>query len=113
MEILCVNGKFPADFAAFYKEHGVKTPEQDKIYNIRAVIRHASKVGDEGAIGLWLEELPNPKVPVQHPVLGEQMVEPSWHQDRFRTLKGEHIDIAALREMVKAPETRVPMVTIN
>jgi hypothetical protein len=111
MEVICIDGKFPPDAVDFYTKWKVSTPVEDSIYSIRSVIRHASKVGDEGAIGFWLEEIRNPKVPVGHPVLGLQMVEPSWNHNRFRALTGEMITEDALREMMKSPsrtQTVVP-----
>ena len=83
-EIICVDGNFTPEALRFYAEHGVIPPEQDKIYNIRAVI-----INSNGKKGLLLEELVNPKVPFISPALGEVMNEPNWDINRFRTLSGE------------------------
>lgn len=85
-EIICVDGNFTPEALKFYNEFGVITPEQDKIYNIRAVI-----INSNGKTGLLLEELVNPKVPFISPILGQVMNEPNWDINRFRTLSGEII----------------------
>ena len=86
MEILCVNGKFPAPVLAFYAEFGIQTPKEETIYTIRQVKRHTT-----GETGVLLAEIQNPDVPVRHPVLGETWFEPTFNINRFRTLLGEPI----------------------
>ena len=44
-----------------------------------------------GKVGLLLEELVNPKVPIDHPILGKIMYEPNWDIERFRTLSQQPI----------------------
>ena len=83
-EIICVDGNFTPEALKFYNEFGVVPPEQDKIYNIRAVILNSN-----GKKGLLLEELVNPHVPFISPALGQVMNEPNWDINRFRTLNGE------------------------
>lgn len=92
MEVICVDGKFPPYTVAFYNKYGVRSPKQDGIYTIRQVINHAIKPGDGNKIGVLLEELNNPKVPVQNPILGETMMEPTFDIKRFSNLSGGEID---------------------
>lgn len=94
MEIICVDGAFAPEVIAFFKEHGVVVPTQDSMYTIREVVT----VLEKGTKGLLLEELPNPKVPQYHSVLGSIMYEPNWAIERFRTLSG---DIINAREVEK------------
>lgn len=84
MDIICVDGKFPPEFMAIYKEYGVTIPEQDSLYTIREVIKHTN-----GKTGLLLNEIKNPQVPINHPVLGKTMREPTFKLERFRTLLGD------------------------
>ncbi|MEI6186934.1 MAG: hypothetical protein WCP46_00330 [Alphaproteobacteria bacterium] len=102
MEVICINGKFPPETVAFYTQYGVQSPKQDKIYNIRQVINHATKPGDGNKIGVLLEELKNPKVPVQNPILGETMMEPTFDIKRFSNLDGTEINEKELiKETIK------------
>lgn len=94
MEILCVNGRFPAPVLAFYAEFGVQTPRQDTLYTIRQVKRHTN-----GETGVLLAEIQNPDVPVAHPVLGEVRFEPTFNINRFRTLNDEPVRKEALEEV--------------
>ncbi len=96
MELLCVNGKFTAEQLAFYEKHGVVTPKEEKIYNPRAVIKHSN-----GDIGILLEEIINPKVPIKHPILGVAEIEPTWAITRFRNLKGNTLSSEEERELLK------------
>lgn len=100
-EIICVNALFPVDYLEFYKEHGVVTPQQDKMYTIREVRRDTSKIGSTDNIGFLLEEIVNPKVPVTTPLLGTYYTEVSFAHWRFRHLNGDEITIDSLREMIK------------
>lgn len=86
MEVICTNDSFPAPVLAFYAEFGVKTPKQDQLYSVRQVKRHTN-----GETGLLLNELPNPEVPVRHPVLGEVWFEPTFNVTRFATLLGQPV----------------------
>lgn len=84
-DIICTNSVFKPEILAFYQQHGVKTPIENKVYRVRSV-RHNSV---DGKTGLLLEELVNPHVPFSHPVLGIQSTEPSWDSKRFSTLLGQ------------------------
>lgn len=88
MEVLCIDGNFSKETLEFYKIYGVITPIQDKIYNIREVINHASKPSGGETIGVRLEEIINPKVPIETSLLGKTMIEPSFALYRFRRLDG-------------------------
>lgn len=94
LEVVCIDGMFPAETLKFYSQYGVITPEEGSLYTIRDVIFNTG-VGT----GLLLEEIVNPHVPVKHPVLGWIDVEPNWHPRRFTTLMGELVTDAMLREV--------------
>lgn len=96
MEVLCINGVFRSDVLAFWKEFGVKFPQEEKIYTIRNVIRNTN-----GEIGFHLQEIINPHVPIKHPIMGIAMMEPNFHHKRFTTLLGTDISQDELREMIK------------
>lgn len=97
MDVLCVNGKFSVDFIEFYKKYGVIVPIQDSIYTIRDVIINFDK-----GVGLLLEELVNPKVPIFHPLLQEWIeMEPNWDINRFATLSSNPLNIAEIKNLFK------------
>jgi hypothetical protein len=95
-EIICVDGGFNADQLKFYEQHGVTVPQQDKIYNIRAVINNSN-----GKSGVLLEELQNPLIPFRHPILGIVNNEPNWNLNRFRNLDQTEITKEQVAEIVK------------
>ena len=82
-EIICIDSNFTPDQLMFWKEHGVITPEQDKIYNVRSIITHIDNAGT----GVLLEEIINPNVPVKTS-FGVIEREPSFRATRFKTLQG-------------------------
>lgn len=84
-DTICINGRFPPEKVEFYKQHGVITPEQDKFYTIRKLRQ------ERGKIGVLLEEIINPEVPIQT-MSGIKMIEPSWDSARFATLLGKPIE---------------------
>lgn len=91
-EVICTDAGFTADALLFYKQHGVVVPKQDSIYTIRQVLNHATKPGGGNVIGVLLEELKNPPVPVENPILGSITREVSWSILRFRNLDGTEIN---------------------
>jgi hypothetical protein len=95
-EIICIDANFNADQLKFYEQHGVTVPEQDKIYNIRAVINNSN-----GKIGILLEELKNPLIPFKHAILGITKNEPNWNLNRFKNLDQTEIDKEQVAEIVK------------
>ena len=98
MDVICVDGNFAPEVMAFFNEHGVVVPTQDSMYTIREVVNVATK----GTKALLLEEIINPKVPQDHPVLGKVMYEPNWAINRFRTLAGDNINSRELeRELAQ------------
>ena len=97
-ELICVNGDFPLDAKVFYLKHGVKTPKEGELYTVREIINHATKPGDGHKIGILLQEIRNPKVPVDNPILGSVASEPSWSSKRFSHLNGYVINE---RELIK------------
>lgn len=95
MDLICVDSKFLPDQLDFWKKHGVVHPEQEKMYNLREIIKHSN-----GQIGFRLEEIRNPQVPVKTPI-GVMMIEPSFNHVRFRHLDGTPFSTEELREMLK------------
>lgn len=93
-EIICVDGSFPADKLEFYKLHRVSVPQQDKLYNIRAVINNSN-----GKKGILLEEIKNPPIPFKHPILGITHNEPNWNIERFRNLNLSEISKEQLKQI--------------
>lgn len=99
MELLCVDDKFSADILEFYRIHGVVTPKERKIYTLRDYIKHTN-----GSIGILLQEIINPKVPIKHPILGTINMEPTWALRRFCTLDGTTLEESMLKikeELIK------------
>lgn len=88
MDVICVNGHFNEETLKIYDKYGVKTPIENSLYNIRGVFRHTS-----GKIGILLEELINPFVPYNHPILGQKWMEPTFYIERFR-----HLDMTPILE---------------
>ena len=97
-EVICVDGSFPKDMLDFYEKYGVKTPIQDKLYTIANII-----INSNGKRGVILEELKNPKVPINHPLFPQEatQVEPNWYIGRFRTLSGEIVNERELSKELK------------
>lgn len=94
-EIICVDGVFAPDQLEFWLKHKVKHPIQDGLYTIREIIYKNS----EGNSGFLLNEITNPKVPINHPILGVKMIEPYWHIKRFRRLDGTSFSAEDVKEM--------------
>jgi len=99
METICIDGSFTADTLEFYKKYGVSVPQQDKIYNFRDVINHASKTAGGETIGVLLEEIINPNVPIYTPILGETWREPTFSIKRFAKLDGSEITKEEIKEL--------------
>lgn len=87
MEVICIDDEFPSQVLDFYKQFGVVTPVKDKIYHIREYRKNSV----DNQTGILLEEIKNPKVPIKHPILGEQWIEPSFNIKRFASLLGDEI----------------------
>lgn len=100
MEVICVDGSFPADYLEFYKEHGIITPKEGSLYGIREVVKNMGKMDSTANVGFLLEELVNPKIPQMHSVLGVGgvTIEPNWAVRRFRNLDMSEISMEQVRE---------------
>jgi hypothetical protein len=86
MEIICVNGVFSPQQMELFSRYGVVVPVEDSIYTIRDVIKPSGKEG----VGILLEEIVNPKIPLAHPIMDTVTHhEPNWAIHRFSTLSGE------------------------
>ena len=79
MDLLCIDDTYPDEYLTWAFKNGVKHPIKDKMYSLRGWKKHAT-----GETGLYLNEINNPKV--SDPLLGEYLMEPSFHQRRFVTL---------------------------
>lgn len=82
-DIICIDDNFPQNVLEFYKENGVTTPVKDKLYTVRNVTKHII-----GKTGILLNEIVNPKVPINDSVMGLKHIEPTWNINRFTTLSG-------------------------
>lgn len=95
-EVICINGQFTNDQLEFWAKYNVKCPEQDKLYTIRDVVRNT-----DGSIGLHLEEIHNPTIPINHPILGVAMIEPNFDINRFRQLDGSPLNATELMSIFR------------
>ena len=98
-DIICTNDTFTADQMMFFIEKGVKTPEKDKMYTVRDII----KASGNSSTGILLNEIHNPLVPVKHPILGQAMLEVNWNISRFSNLQGEVLT----KEMINSIKEKV------
>lgn len=87
-EVMCTNSVFPLEYIDFYKKNNIKTPKLKKIYTIREIITHTT-----GKKGILLNEIVNPLVTINHPILGNVNVEVTWDIRRFSTLLGDRVEI--------------------
>ena len=87
-EIICINNNFSSDVLAVYSKYGVKIPEKDKIYTIRTKQIHSN-----GLCGIRLNELNNPKIPIESSLLPDAFLEPSFNVNRFTDLLGNPLKI--------------------
>ena len=86
MEIICINSKFSNDVLQFYAEHGVKIPQENKIYTLREKKMHSN-----GKFGVLLEEIVNPLVPIASALLPDGKIEPTFDAKRFTDLLGNDL----------------------
>lgn len=102
MDIICTDGYFDSGAMKFYDKYGVIPPTEGTMYNIREVTKHTN-----GKTGITLEELKNPGVPFDHPVLGKIMKEPTWDIKRFSTLMGDEISREQIEEVLVHTKKKV------
>lgn len=99
MDVICIDDIFSTDCLKFYSLHGVVTPVKDTMYTIRGID------SVRGTTGLYLEEIVNPKVPIQSPAFAMTGSilnrEPSFHIKRFSTLGGEKINEEELKQILE------------
>ncbi len=86
MECICINDSYDNPTLTFWEVHGVKHPLQDKLYTIGS-----KKLHTIGKVGVTVYEIHNPKVPIEHPILGPIMMDVTFNIDRFRTLSMKKI----------------------
>lgn len=91
MDLVCINDTFSPEARQVYEQYGVVTPYYDGVYTIREVVKTRK------GIGLLLEELVNPLIPIGE---GENgfMVEPNFNVSRFANLDGTEINLEQLRQ---------------
>lgn len=98
MEIVCVNSTYSAEQIMLFKKYSIQIPELNGVYTIRELIKPSGKEG----IGVLLEEIVNPKIPLKHPILGRYvLMEINWNINRFSTLSGEPLsreDIESIKQ---------------
>lgn len=99
-EIICTDGSFPPDYVEFYRMHNVVTPIQEKLYHIREVVIHTMGA-NAGQVGILLEELVNPPVPIEIAPLGKSKREPTWNIKRFAHLNGSILTAEEVKEMAR------------
>ena len=95
MEIICINASFTSDTIAFYNMHNVTIPEEGNIYHVRG------SENVRGKVGLFLEEIKNPDVPIKSILSGVIWKEPSFGSHRFTTLLGKPINIEELETVLE------------
>ena len=100
-DVICIDGGFSSKQLQFWALHGVKYPEQEKMYSIREVVKHTN-----GETGILLEEIVNPLVPVKHLILGVINREPTFNLKRFRTLDGKQISKEMLQEFFRITQNK-------
>lgn len=94
MDIICIDNTFKPEILQFYKDHNVTIPEKGVMYSVRELIQHSM-----ADIGFKLNEIYNPEVPINHPILGIILVEPTWHIRRFTNLHGNTITKEQIEEL--------------
>lgn len=99
MEVVCVNSNFPPEWLEIYKKNGVRIPILNTIYTLRELITHTT-----GEKGVLLNEIINPPIEINHPILGKTFREVTWNVKRFTTLLGEPISLEEF-EIIEENET--------
>lgn len=96
MEVICINGKFSQEQIDFWVLHGVRWPEESKIYHICDWVKHST-----GEVSVYLSELDdNPLVPIIHPILGVQMMCVGFAPKRFTTLLGGTVEMEQIKNLI-------------
>jgi len=95
MDLICINDTYTSDCLAFYKQFGVVVPKKDKLYSIRGT------ENVRGKVGIFLNEIVNPSVPIKSILSGTIHREPSFGSFRFTTLLGEPIKEEELQTIIE------------
>jgi hypothetical protein len=98
MDLICTNDTYSPDTLEFWAKRGVNYPIKDKIYSLRNSQRHTN-----GKIGIRVNEIINPAIPVKHSILTQITVEPTFNISRFALLSGETLT----KEMIEQVEYEV------
>lgn len=94
MNVICTNDTYPSQILEKWHQYGVSYPIKDKIYTIRTCQRHSN-----GKIGIRVEEIINPSIPVKHYILGQIIIEPTFDISRFASLSGEVLTNEVLEQI--------------
>ena len=89
-EIICINDSYAEKVLVRWAEHGVKHPVEGSIYTLREIIRHSSHQ-NKNMVGIRVNEINNPTVPVDRPFPMD--IEPTFSIKRFTTLLGEPLSL--------------------
>lgn len=95
-QVICINDVFPVEWLKIYRENNVTTPIEGTIYTVREMITHTT-----GKVGVLLNEIVNPPVEINHPVLGKSYREVTWNLERFRTLMGHPPKKEEIQEFIE------------
>lgn len=87
-EVIYVNDVYSPEVLAFYNRFSITRPIVNEIYTIRDII----KASATKETGLLLNEVKNPLVEVDHPILGKKIkMEPNFNINRFTDLYGNKL----------------------
>jgi len=98
MDLICINDTYSSDTLEVWAKNGVWYPWKDRMYSLRNSQRHTN-----GKIGIRVNEIINPAIPVKHNILTQIIVEPTFNISRFALLTGETLT----KEMVKQVEHEI------
>jgi hypothetical protein len=84
MDLICINDTYSSYTLEFWAKNGVWYPWKDRMYSLRNCQRHTN-----GKIGIRVNEIINPAIPVKHNILTQITVEPTFNISRFALLTGE------------------------
>ena len=86
--MICTDANFSEGYLKWAAENKLTLPVQDKLYTVRAVIKHS--INRDNSVGLLLEEIHNPVVEIY--ISDTQSmgidIEPTFSIKRFTTLLG-------------------------
>lgn len=99
MTVICIDDFFPEDFRKFYEIHGVVTPYLNCTYTVRDVVK------TRWGVGLHLNELKNPLVPLYGEGETGMKAEPNWSIRRFTNINGTELQLEQWYELKQVNKT--------